>query len=218
MITRRKARPVQVGKVQVGGDAPVSVQTMTKTHTEDVAATVRQIKELEDLGCQIIRLAVPTMKAAQCLGEIKRRIRIPLVADIHFQHTLALEAIQQGVDKIRINPGNMRSEAEVKEVVQAAKQRGVAIRIGVNSGSIREREGLQAKHTDEDLTQLMTSATLRYCEVFESLGFRDIVLSMKASDCVTTMEAYRQAARACDYPLHLGVTAAGPAETATIKS
>lgn len=186
---------------------------MTKTHTEDIEDTIAQIKELEDLGCEIIRLAVPTPKAARCLGEIKRRMRVPLVADIHFSPQLALEAIAQGADKIRINPGNMKDRGKVEEVVRAAKDKGIPIRIGVNSGSIKS-----AGQKDEPLAKLMVETILRYCEHFESLGFRDIVLSLKASDVPTTMEAYREVARQCDYPLHLGVTAAGPASSSIIKS
>jgi (E)-4-hydroxy-3-methylbut-2-enyl-diphosphate synthase len=202
MIQRRNTRVVNVGGVLIGGDNPISIQTMTKTHTEDIDATVRQIKELEAAGCHIIRVAVPTIVTAKCLGAIKQQIRIPLVADIHFGHHLALEAIAQGVDKIRINPGNMKDKKKLEEVVLAAKNKGVPIRIGVNSGSVR---GEGEEH--DNLTTLMVKTVLRYCEHFESLGFKDIVLSLKASD-----------ATQCDYPLHLGVTAAGPPSLATIKS
>ncbi|MDO8137716.1 MAG: flavodoxin-dependent (E)-4-hydroxy-3-methylbut-2-enyl-diphosphate synthase [Candidatus Brocadiales bacterium] len=213
MIARKRTRPVQVGGVEIGGDAPITVQSMTKTHTTDVKATVEQIKELEDLGCEIIRVAVPTREAARCLGEIKRQIKIPLVADIHFSSQMALEAIRQGVDKIRINPGNMKDKAKVEEVVRAAKNKGIPIRIGVNSGSIRA-QGEERR----PMAELMVSAILKYCEHFESLGFRDIVLSLKASDVTTTMEAYRAVAKECNYPLHLGVTAAGLAASSIIKS
>ena len=221
MIERRRTRPVSVGGgatpdkncVQIGGDAPVSIQSMTKTHTEDIEDTTAQIKELEEMGCEIIRVAVPTPKAARCLGEIKRQTRIPVVADIHFSPQLALEAIAQGVDKIRINPGNMKDKAKVEEVVRAAKNKGIPIRIGVNSGSVKS-----PGQEEEPLAKLMVETILRYCEHFESLGFRDIVLSLKASDVPTTMAAYREVAGQCDYPLHLGVTAAGPASSSLIKS
>ncbi|MCQ4575323.1 MAG: flavodoxin-dependent (E)-4-hydroxy-3-methylbut-2-enyl-diphosphate synthase [Candidatus Brocadiales bacterium] len=213
MIERRRSRAVRVGGVQIGGDAPVSLQSMTKTHTTDIKATVEQIKELEELGCEIIRAAAPTREAARCLGEIKRQVRIPLVADIHFSHRMALDAIEQGVDKIRINPGNMKDRKKVEEVVRAAKNKGVAIRIGVNSGSIRARG-----EEDAPMADLMVNAVLRYCEHFESLSFRDIVLSLKASDVQTTMDAYRRVAKECDYPLHLGITAAGPASSSIMKS
>lgn len=196
----------------MGGNSPISVQTMTKTHTEDIDATVKQIKELEAAGCNIVRVAVPTIVTAKCLGAIKRQINIPLVADIHFGHHLALEAISQGVDKIRINPGNMKDRKKLEEIIKAAKDKGIPIRIGVNSGSIRD-VGIH-----EELTALMVKTVLQYCEHFESLGFKDIVLSLKASDVPSTLEAYRSIATQCDYPLHLGVTAAGPPSLATIKS
>ncbi|SOH03862.1 hypothetical protein KSMBR1_1362 [Candidatus Kuenenia stuttgartiensis] len=196
----------------MGGNSPISVQTMTKTHTEDIDATVKQIKALEAAGCNIVRVAVPTIVTAKCLGAIKRQINIPLVADIHFGHHLALEAISQGVDKIRINPGNMKDRKKLEEIIKAAKGKGIPIRIGVNSGSIRD-VGIH-----EELTALMVKTVLQYCEHFESIGFRDIVLSLKASDVPSTLEAYRSIATQCDYPLHLGVTAAGPPSLATIKS
>lgn len=196
----------------MGGNSPISVQTMTKTHTEDIDATVKQIKALEAAGCNIVRVAVPTIVTAKCLGAIKRQINIPLVADIHFGHHLALEAISQGVDKIRINPGNMKDRKKLEEIIKAAKDKGIPIRIGVNSGSIRD-VGIH-----EELTALMVKTVLQYCEHFESIGFRDIVLSLKASDVPSTLEAYRSIATQCDYPLHLGVTAAGPPSLATIKS
>ncbi len=213
MIQRRKTRIVNVGGVLIGGNNPVSVQTMTKTHTEDIDATVRQIKELEAVGCNIVRVAVPTIVTAKCLGAIKKQIGIPLVADIHFGHHLALEAIAQGVDKIRINPGNMKDKKKLEEVITTAKDKGVPIRIGVNSGSVRDE-----KSGGEDLTSLMVKTVLNYCEHFESLGFKDIVLSLKASDVPSTLDAYRSIATRCDYPLHLGVTAAGPPSLAAIKS
>ncbi len=213
MIRRRKTRVVNVGGVLIGGENPISVQTMTKTHTEDIDATVQQIKELEAIGCHIVRVAVPTIVTAKCLGAIKRQIRIPLVADIHFGHHLALEAIAQGVDKIRINPGNMKDKKKLEEVIKAAKDKGIPIRIGVNSGSVRDTED-----NHEELATLMVETVLKYCEHFESLSCKDIVLSLKASDVPSTLAAYRQIATQCDYPLHLGVTAAGPPSLATIKS
>jgi len=223
MIARRKSRTVYVGQVAVGGEAPISVQTMTTTHTHDAAATVAQIRELAQAGCQIVRVAVPTLKAARCLGAIKAGISLPLVADIHFDHKLALEAIRQGVDGIRVNPGNMRSREGVADVVKAAKKAGIPIRIGVNSGSVGARgAGRDAPagrlYHDEDLARFMVKAALRYCEDFERLKFRDIKISLKASDAATTIEAYRLIAGQCDYPLHLGVTAAGPPDVSLVKS
>ena len=213
MTNRRKTRTVMVGSVEVGGNAPISVQSMTNTHTNDIESTVKQIHELEALKCNIIRVAVPDVKTVKCLGEIKKRINIPLVADIHFGHNLAIEAIKQGVDKIRINPGNMKKKDKLEEIVRLAKDKGIPIRIGVNSGSIRSSNG-----HDEDLVELMVKTTLRYCEHFESLGFKDIVVSLKASDVQKTMDAYRSIAKQCDYPLHLGITAAGAPDDAIIKS
>ena len=213
MTNRRKTRTVMVGSVGVGGNTPISIQSMTNTHTDDIEATVKQIHELEALKCNIIRVAVPDVKTVKCLGEIKKRINIPLVADIHFGHNLAIEAIKQGVDKIRINPGNMKKKDKLEEIVHLAKDKGIPIRIGVNSGSIRSNNGHK-----EDLVKLMVKTTLRYCEHFESLGFKDIVVSLKASDVQKTMDAYRSIAKQCDYPLHLGITAAGAPDDAIIKS
>lgn len=197
----------------IGGLAPVSVQSMTTTHTENIDSTVAQIGELETLGCQIVRVAVPTKVAASCLSEIRSQINIPLVADIHFEANLALEAILQGVDKVRINPGNIKDEAKLYAVIDAAKDAGVPIRIGVNSGSVRSQNDAEA-----DLVELMVETVLGHCRLFENRGFEDIVLSLKASDVPSTMAAYRSISSRCDYPLHLGVTAAGPPNVATVKS
>ena len=213
-MERRQTRTVNVGPVAIGGGAPVSVQSMTTTHTEDIDATVQQTAELEALGCQIIRVAVPTKAAAESLGEIKRQIGIPLVADIHFEANLALQAIAQRVDKVRINPGNITDEAKLHAVIDAAKDAGIAIRIGVNSGSIRRPDDPD----DADMVDLMVERVLEYCLLFERRGFGDIVLSLKTSDCLSTMLACRRIARRCDYPLHLGVTAAGPPSQAVVKS
>ncbi len=214
MTNRRKTRVVPVGSIKIGGNAPVAIQSMTNTHTDDIETTTKQIHELEALKCKIIRVAVPDVKTVKCLGEIKKRINIPLVADIHFGHNLAIEAIKQGVDKIRINPGNMKNKDKLEEIVRLAKDKGIPIRIGVNSGSIRSSNNGH----DEDLVELMVKTTLQYCEHFESLGFKDIVVSLKASDVQKTMDAYRSIAKQCDYPLHLGITAAGAPDDAIIKS
>jgi len=186
---------------------------MTTTDTADVDATVAQITELEHVGCQIVRVAVPTRSAAQALSEIRGQIHVPLVADIHFEAGLALEAIRQGVDKVRINPGNIEDDAKLAAVIDAAKDASIPIRIGVNSGSVRS-----ADTADADLADLMVETVLGYCDTFERRGFGQIVLSLKASDVLSTMDAYRRIAARCDYPLHLGVTAAGPAGVATVKS
>jgi len=213
MIKRRKTRAVWIGDVQVGGGAPVSVQSMTTTHTHDIAATVRQIKRIEKAGCDIIRVAVPDMRAADALAEIKGRINIPLVADVHFRYDLCMRAIEQCVDALRMNPGNMPDIRKARDVARAAKAKGIPIRIGVNSGSVRAKGEESA-----DLVKLMVKRALQYCGWFESVGFKDIVISLKASDCMETMEAYRAVAGRCDYPLHLGVTAAGPPDGALVKS
>ena len=218
MIERRKTRTLLLGGIPIGGGAPVSVQSMTTTRTEDVDATVAQIRQLHEAGCDIIRVAVPTDAAAAALAEIKRRISIPLVADIHFRHDLALAAIRNGVDGLRINPGNMRNMDDVREVALAAGERGIPIRIGVNSGSIAKRHGLDVLPAAADLCSLMVDTVLGYCEFFETLGFPAIKLSAKASDVPTTMAAYRRLAQRCDYPLHLGITAAGPFDEAVVRS
>jgi len=214
MTNRRKTRTISVGSIEIGGNSPVAIQSMTNTHTDDIEKTIKQIHELEALKCSIIRVAVPDVKTVKCLGEIKKGINIPLVADIHFGHNLAIEAIKQGVDKIRINPGNMKNKDKLEEIVRLAKDKGIPIRIGVNSGSIRSSNNGH----DEDLVELMVKTTLQYCEHFESLGFKDIVVSLKASDVQKTMDAYRSIAKQCDYPLHLGITAAGAPDDAIIKS
>ncbi|MFO7900948.1 MAG: flavodoxin-dependent (E)-4-hydroxy-3-methylbut-2-enyl-diphosphate synthase [Planctomycetota bacterium] len=218
MIPRRETRAVFKGDVQVGGGAPVTVQSMTTTHTEDVAGTVGQIGELAELGCQIIRVAVPTLDAARAIGHIRAQIGLPLVADIHFDHRLALASIGQGADCIRINPGNLRSRDDVAEVVRAARDAGISIRVGVNSGSVRERKGLEIADRGGDLAGLMVEAAREHCAMIESLGFGDVVVSLKASDVPTTLAANRAFAEQTDYPLHLGVTEAGTAATGTVKS
>jgi (E)-4-hydroxy-3-methylbut-2-enyl-diphosphate synthase len=215
---RRGTRSVRVGDLVLGGDHPIRVQTMTKGDTADVLATFDEIVGLEVAGAELVRVAVPTMRQAQALGEIKRRIRIPLVADIHFSAPLALEAIRQGVDKVRINPGNIGRRDEVEKVVRAARDRGVAIRIGVNSGSIRERQGLSVKASEEELVDLCVREALSHVEILEGLGFFDTVISIKAHTVELTVEANRRLAAACDYPIHLGVTHAGSLLPATVKS
>ena len=217
-IKRHKTRGISLGGVEVGGGAPVSVQSMTTTHTEEIDATIAQIARLQAAGCEIVRVAVPTDAAAAAIGSIKAAIGIPLVADIHFSHRLALRAIEQGADGLRINPGNMRNMEDVREVVLAAGERGIPIRIGVNSGSILKRRGLAVLPDAADLCALMVDTVMGYCDFFESLAFGAIKLSLKASDVPTTMAAYRQVAARCDYPLHVGLTSAGPPDEAVVKS
>jgi (E)-4-hydroxy-3-methylbut-2-enyl-diphosphate synthase len=212
---RRQSRQITLGKVKIGGGAPITVQSMTKTDTRDVSATVAEVKRLEKAGCDIVRLAVPDMEAAESLGEIKKQVNIPIVSDIHFDYRLALEAIRQGVDGIRINPGNIGSKAKIKAVVDAVKERGIPIRIGVNSGSL-EKDILR-KHGSPTPKALAESA-LRHAQVLEDLDFRDIKISVKSTDVMRMIEAYRIIAEKTDYPLHLGVTEAGSIKMGTIKS
>lgn len=211
----RKSRQIRIGKVSVGGGAPVTVQSMTKTDTRDVSATVAQIKSLEKAGCDIVRLAVPDMDAALALGKIRKRTKIPIVSDIHFDYRLALEAVRQGVDGMRINPGNIGAKYRIKAVVDAVKEKGIPIRIGVNSGSL-EKDILK-KHGSPTPEALAESA-LRHVSILEDLDFRDIKISVKSTDVKKMIAAYRILAEVTDYPLHLGVTEAGTYEMGTIKS
>lgn len=215
MIERRKTRPLQLGKVKIGGDAPITVQSMTKTDTRDVRATVQQIWSLEAAGCDIVRCAVPVREAAEQLGEIKKRIRIPLVADIHFNYKLALIAIEQGVDGLRLNPGNIGARRYVEEVVKAASERKIPIRIGVNAGSL-EKDLLQ-KFAGPSVDGMVESG-LRHIRILEDADYREIKISLKASDPLMMIEAYRRLADQVDYPFHLGVTEAGTPFVGTIKS
>lgn len=214
-MNRRKTRPVFVGRVQVGGGAPISVQSMTKTDTRDPAATVGQINQLAEDGCEIIRAAVPDREAAAALPEILRGIDIPLVADIHFDHRLALEAIKAGVDGLRINPGNIGSRNKVEEVVRAAQGRGIPIRIGVNAGSL-EKE-LLAKFGGVT-PEAMVESAMRHVNILEELNFSNIKLSLKASNVPLMLEAYRLMSEKVDYPLHLGVTESGTLRCGAVKS
>lgn len=209
------SKRIYIGNVPVGGGAPVAVQSMTNTKTADVAATVKQINELAAAGCDIIRCAVPDMESAKAIAEIKKEISIPLVADIHFDYKLALASIESGVDKIRINPGNIGSEAGVKAVAEAAKAAGVPIRIGVNSGSVEKN--ILAKHGSPTAAALVESAE-EHIDFLTKYGFEDILVSLKASNVKTTIEAYRILASKYDYPLHLGVTEAGTYLGGTVKS
>ena len=215
MIERRRTRPVRVGSVTVGGDAPVSVQSMTTTKTADVYPTLQQIRNLEVAGCDIVRVTVPDEASAEALPEIKAGISIPLVADIHFNYRIALLALDAGVDKLRINPGNIGGEKRVRAVVEKAREKGVPIRIGVNSGSLEqdilEKDG-------EPTARGMVESAIRHCEILERMEFEEIIVSLKSSNVPRMIEAYTRFADLRDYPLHLGVTEAGPVEAGTIKS
>ena len=215
MITRRNSRQIHVGGLKIGGDAPITVQSMTKTDTRDVRATVHQIWALEAAGCDLVRVAVPVRDAAEQLGEIKRRIRIPLIADIHFNYKLALIALQQGVDGLRLNPGNIGARWCIEEVVKLASERKIPIRIGVNGGSLEK--DLLAKHNGPTAEGMVESG-LRHVRILEDLGYREIKISLKASDPLMMIEAYRMLARQVDYPLHLGVTEAGTPRVGAVKS
>jgi (E)-4-hydroxy-3-methylbut-2-enyl-diphosphate synthase len=212
-IKRRISKQIMVGDVAVGGGAPISVQSMTKTDTRDVAATVRQIKELEEMGCEIIRSAVIDLQAAEALGEIKKQIRIPLLADIQFDYRLALAALESGVDGLRLNPGNITEKDKVKAVVLAAKERHVPIRIGVNSGSLPKTDNPALT-----VPERMVEAALKEIRFLENLDFDLIKVSLKASDVLTTIAAYRAIADKMPYPLHVGITESGTPRTGITKS
>ncbi|MBH5334927.1 flavodoxin-dependent (E)-4-hydroxy-3-methylbut-2-enyl-diphosphate synthase [Streptomyces pactum] len=216
LADRRPSRKIQVGPVAVGGDAPVSVQSMTTTVTADIGATLQQIAELTAAGCQIVRVACPSQDDADALPVIARKSQIPVIADIHFQPKYVFAAIDAGCAAVRVNPGNIRQfDDKVKEIAKAASDAGVPIRIGVNAGSLDKR--LLAKYGKATPEALVESA-LWECSLFEEHGFRDIKISVKHNDPVVMVNAYRQLAARCDYPLHLGVTEAGPAFQGTIKS
>jgi (E)-4-hydroxy-3-methylbut-2-enyl-diphosphate synthase len=204
-----------LGKLPIGGDAPITVQSMTKTDTRDVRATVQQIWDLEAAGCEIVRCAVPVREAAEQLGAIKKKIRIPLVADIHFNYKLALLAIEQGVDGLRLNPGNIGARKYVEEVVRAASERKIPIRIGVNAGSLEK--DLLEKYDGPSAAGMVESG-LRHIHILEDVGYQEIKISLKASDPLMMIEAYRMLADQVDYPFHLGVTEAGTPSVGTIKS
>lgn len=211
----KSTKKIKIGGVTIGGGEPVAIQSMTNTDTRDFKSTVSQILKLEAAGCEIIRCAVPDMQAAESFGKIKKEIHIPLVADIHFDYKLALECIKNGADKIRINPGNIGSRERVKAVVDAAKDSGVPIRIGVNGGSLEK--DLFEKYKSPTADALVESA-LRHAAILDELNFSDIAISIKTSDVPTTIEAYRKLSDMCDYPLHVGVTEAGTLKGGIIKS
>jgi (E)-4-hydroxy-3-methylbut-2-enyl-diphosphate synthase len=231
-------KPLYVGDVKIGGDAPISVQSMTKTDTRDVAATVRQIRDMEEAGCEIVRSAVPDMEAAKALKEIKRQINIPLIADIHFHYQLALESLESGVDCLRLNPGNIRDQEKVELVVEQAKIRQVPIRIGVNFGSLPPVDGIGktrgiSRHTDGvnllpkageaegeeySVVDHMVATGLWEIGILENLDFDLIKISLKAFDIDTTIESYRRMAKLVPYPLHLGITESGTAKSGSIRS
>lgn len=214
-MERRKSREVTIGSVTIGGNHPVAVQSMTNTKTENIAATVDQIHRLTERGCEIIRCAVPTLEAAQALKEIRKQIAIPLVADIHFDYRLALEALRSGVDALRLNPGNIGGRDRVEKVVAAARERQVPIRIGVNAGSLPR--DLLEKY-GHPVAEALVEAAWRHIHILEEMDYNNIVISLKAHDVPLTLAAYRLMAKECDYPLHVGVTEAGTIHSGLIKS
>ena len=215
MTTRDKTRKVMIGGVSVGGGSPVRIQSMTNTRTEDAEATIRQILSLEEAGCELIRCTVPTMDAAKALPGIKKAIHIPLIADIHFDYRLAVAAIENGADKIRINPGNIGGADRLRAVADAARERGVPIRVGVNSGSL-EKE-LVRKYGGVTAEGLVESA-LDKCRMLEEMDYDNLVVSIKSSDVLMCAEAYERFAERSDYPLHVGITEAGGILSGNIKS
>ena len=212
---RRKSRQLKLGNMFIGGDAPISVQSMTNTKTENVEATVNQIKELTALGCDIIRCAVPDLRAALALSAIKAQISIPLIADIHFDYKLALEAIAAGVDGLRLNPGNIGGKDEVLQVITKASERNIPIRIGVNAGSLPKDILLKYGHPTQEA---LVEAAWRHIKILEEHDYRNIKISLKAHDVPLTIAAYRLMAAQCEYPLHVGITEAGTVNSGIIKS
>ena len=212
---REQTKEISIGGVKIGGKNPVAIQSMTNTKTEDAEATAAQIRALEAAGCEIIRCAVPTMEAARAIREIKKQIRIPLVADIHFDYRLAIAAIENGADKIRINPGNIGSEERVKAVVDKAKEYGIPIRVGVNSGSLEKP--LLEKYGGVTAEGIVESA-LDKVRMIEEMGYDNLVVSIKSSDVMMCVKAHELIARQCPYPLHVGITEAGTVYSGNVKS
>jgi (E)-4-hydroxy-3-methylbut-2-enyl-diphosphate synthase len=215
-MKKYKSRVVKVGPYKLGGGNPVRVQSMCNTDTRDIKATVKQILELEKAGCEIVRVAILDMEAAKAVGKIKKLIHIPLVADIHFDHKLALEVIAQGIDKVRINPGNIGTEDKIRAVVMACKKNKIPIRIGINGGSL-EKDILK-KYKDKVTAAGMVESAMRHIRILEKYKFKDILISMKASDIERTVEAYRLLSKKVDYPMHIGITEAGTIFRGTIMS
>ncbi|MBE7711865.1 MAG: flavodoxin-dependent (E)-4-hydroxy-3-methylbut-2-enyl-diphosphate synthase [Cyanobacteria bacterium SIG31] len=213
-MKRRKTKQISIGNVKIGGDAPISVQSMCNTDTRNVEKTIEQINELASAGCEIARLAVLNKDAASAIKEIVKKTQIPLVADIHFDYRLALQCIENGIHALRINPGNIGKKEHTIKVVEAAKAHNIPIRIGINAGSLEK----EFAELDLPLHEKMIKSALRHIEILEDLNFYDIKLSLKSSDVLTTIEAYKKVAEVIDYPLHLGVTEAGTLKSGLIKS
>ena len=214
-IKRRASRQIMVGNVPIGGGAPVAVQSMTNTETTDVASTVNQIKALEAVGADIVRVSVPTMDAAEAFGKIRQQVSVPLVSDIHFDYKIALRVAELGADCLRINPGNIGREDRVRAVVESARDRNIPIRIGVNAGSLEK--DLQKKY-GEPTPQALVESAIRHIEILDRLDFQDFKISLKASDVFMTVLAYRELAAQIEQPLHLGITEAGGMRSGSVKS
>lgn len=208
-IKRRRARTVKIGEVLIGGNHPVAIQSMAKTKTAEAEKTIGQIRELEKAGCEIVRLAIKDNADARAIARIKKEIKIPLVADIHFDWRLAIQAIEKGADKVRLNPGNISNRYQIRQIAQAAKEAGIPLRIGLNSGSIGRAK---------DLVDKMVRSACDYLRILEGVKFYDTVISLKASDIFQTMRAYEKMSRVCDYPFHLGLTATGLPLAGVVKS
>jgi len=215
LINRKKTRVVRIGNILIGGDNPIRIQSMTKTDTEDVEGTLNQIRKLKDLGCEIVRIAIPDEKSVEAFRKIKKNSHLPIVADIHFNYRLALKAIEFGADGIRINPGNIGSKERVREIVRLAKERGIPIRIGVNSGSLEKN---LLKKYGSATTSALVESVMNSVKLLEDFDFYDIKISVKASDIERTVEAYRRISELTDYPLHIGITESGTLFSGTIKS
>ena len=214
MITRRSSKQIQIGDVKIGGDAPISVQSMCNTDTRDVEATVSQIKQLQEAGCELVRLAVLNKDAAAAIKEIKKQVTIPLIADIHFDYRLAIQCIENGIDALRLNPGNIGREENVKKVVALAKTNNIPIRIGINAGSLDKNIAA----LDLPLHEKMVKSAMQHITILEDNGFDKIKISLKSSSVVTTIEAYRLMAQKVDYPLQLGLTESGTLNGGLVKS
>ncbi|GAB6137616.1 flavodoxin-dependent (E)-4-hydroxy-3-methylbut-2-enyl-diphosphate synthase [Halanaerobaculum tunisiense] len=212
---KKQTKSVQIGEVTIGGTAPISIQSMTNTDTRNVEATVRQIKRLEEVGCELVRVAIPDYQAATKVDQIQSKIEIPLIADIHFDHQLALEVLERGIAGLRINPGNIGGVDKVKQVALEAARQEVPIRVGVNAGSLDQE--LLAKY-GHPTAEAMVESALEHIEMLERFAFEDIIISLKASDVMMTIKAYQQMANQVDYPLHVGITEAGTVRSGAIKS
>jgi (E)-4-hydroxy-3-methylbut-2-enyl-diphosphate synthase len=215
-IKRRKTRSIKIGSLYIGSSSPVAIQSMTKTFTKDVQDTLKQIKILEKVGCEIVRLAVKDFQDARAIKKIKRFSKIPLVADIHFDWRLAILAIEHGIDKIRLNPGNIHKREDLKKIIDAAKDADIPIRIGANSGSLKGLK--QGAGKTRNISQIMVKEVMNYLKTFEGVGFYNLVISLKASNIFDTVDAYRKMSQLCDYPFHLGLTASGAPPEGMVKS